>query len=125
MLADFFTKPLQGHLFRKFKAVLLGHAHVGTLALNPTAPVEERVGEGRSGEHGYTATGVVGTVPGGDRKTKNVTKLTWADVVRKPAVAGNGKIVPMVLSKGTDGSDNMSVLMRSFSQNNPVNRIKV
>ena len=89
------------------------------------ARIPYTVGEGRSGEHGYTATGVVGTVPGGDRKTKNVTKLTWADVVRKPAVAGNGKIVPMVLSKGTDGSDNMSVLMRSFSQNNPVNRIKV
>ena len=31
MLADFFTKPLQGHLFRKFKAVLLGHAHVDWL----------------------------------------------------------------------------------------------
>ena len=83
------------------------------------------VGEGRSGAQGYTATGVVGTVPGDDCKTKNVTKLTWVDVVRKPAVAGNGKIVPMVLSKKTDGSDSTSVLMGSFSQNNPVNRIKV
>jgi len=28
MLADFFTKPLQGNLFRKFRAVLLGHEHI-------------------------------------------------------------------------------------------------
>jgi hypothetical protein len=31
MLADFFTKPLNGSLFQKFKAVLLGHAHISTL----------------------------------------------------------------------------------------------
>ena len=58
-----------------------------------------------------------------------MTKPTWAEIVRKPAVAGNGKNVPVVLSKRTAGSDKrtkiMSVLMRSFSQNNPVNRIKV
>ena len=28
MLADFFTKPLQGALFRKFRAVLLGYEHI-------------------------------------------------------------------------------------------------
>ena len=52
MLADFFTKPLQGALFLKFKRVLMGHAHVDTLALpltsSPTA--EERVGEKRENE---------------------------------------------------------------------------
>jgi hypothetical protein len=31
MLADFFTKPLQGSLFRKFRSVLLGAAHIHTL----------------------------------------------------------------------------------------------
>ena len=46
MLADFFTKPLQGALFRKFKAVILGHAHISTLKKSPTAPPEERVGKG-------------------------------------------------------------------------------
>ena len=43
MLADFFTKPLQGALFRKFKAVLLGHAHISTLQREVLAPVQERV----------------------------------------------------------------------------------
>jgi Reverse transcriptase (RNA-dependent DNA polymerase)/Zinc knuckle len=51
MLADFLTKPLQGLLFRKFRAVLLGHEHISILgdnvdAINPPAPcdlIEERV----------------------------------------------------------------------------------
>ena len=49
MLADFFTKPLQGSLFRKFRAVLLGHEHINSLdhhALRPTP--EERVGKKKS-----------------------------------------------------------------------------
>jgi hypothetical protein len=32
MLADFYTKPLQGALFRRFRDVLLGFKHVDTLA---------------------------------------------------------------------------------------------
>jgi len=43
MLANFFTKPLQGSLFRKFRAVLLGHCHVNTLTKSPLPPSEERV----------------------------------------------------------------------------------
>ena len=46
MLADFFAKPLQGALFRKFKAVVLGHAHVSALKKSPAAPPEERVEKG-------------------------------------------------------------------------------
>ena len=45
MLADFFTKPLQGALFNKFKRVLMGQAHIDTLSLSPPAPTEERVEE--------------------------------------------------------------------------------
>ena len=61
--------------------------------------------------------------------------VTWADVVRKPAVtntaavASNTKKVPTILSKATAGigkrPKSMNVFQRSFSQNNPVNRIKV
>jgi len=43
MLADFFTKPLQGSLFREFRGVLLGHCHVDTLTKSPLPPSEERV----------------------------------------------------------------------------------
>jgi hypothetical protein len=43
MLANFFTKPLQGSLFRKFRAVLLGHCHVNTLKKSPLPPSKEHV----------------------------------------------------------------------------------
>jgi hypothetical protein len=50
MLADFFTKPLQGNLFKRFRGVVLGHDHIDTLALvaSDTGPTEERVGGMRS-----------------------------------------------------------------------------
>ena len=44
MLGDFFTKPLQGSLFRKFRSAILGESHVDSLQVPPTAPTEERVG---------------------------------------------------------------------------------
>ena len=43
MLADFLSKPLQGNLFRKFRDVLLGHAHVSSLRVPAGLPHEERV----------------------------------------------------------------------------------
>jgi hypothetical protein len=45
MLADFFTKPLQGSLFEKFRKVLMGHAHIDTLSSMSLLPTEEHVGE--------------------------------------------------------------------------------
>ena len=39
MLADFFTKPLQGALFHKFRKVIMGYAPISSLQ----SPVEERV----------------------------------------------------------------------------------
>jgi len=43
MLADFFTKPLQGSLFERFRKVLMGHAHIDTLSSLSLLPAEERV----------------------------------------------------------------------------------
>jgi hypothetical protein len=43
MLADFFTKPLQGSLFRKFREVILGHKHIDLLKPTMPTPSQERV----------------------------------------------------------------------------------
>jgi hypothetical protein len=43
MLADFFTKPLQGSLFRKFRDVIMGHQHIDTLKSTSPPPSQERV----------------------------------------------------------------------------------
>ena len=82
MLADFFTKPLQGSLFRKFRSVLLGHAHVNTLRDHATPQEnEERVGsenpDGKDNsrtplthaEHGATNAGDANAGTGGSTET--------------------------------------------------------
>ena len=43
MLADFFTKPLQGNLFRKFRDVVLGYKHINSLVQTEPVSAEERV----------------------------------------------------------------------------------
>ena len=43
MLADFFTKPLQGGLYKKFRDVLMGYKHITTLFMNSVDEIKERV----------------------------------------------------------------------------------
>ena len=43
MLADFYTKPLQGALFRKFRDVIMGLLHINTLKMPTTPTNQERV----------------------------------------------------------------------------------
>ena len=52
MLADFFTKPLQGKLFHKYRRIIMGWDHISTLEIESPKPTitplslskEERVG---------------------------------------------------------------------------------
>jgi hypothetical protein len=44
MLADFYTKPFQGSLFRKIREVILGHKHIDSLKQSKPTPSQERVG---------------------------------------------------------------------------------
>jgi hypothetical protein len=46
MLADFFTKPLQGALFLRFRNILMGFTHYSSLSSDPiiSSTVKERVG---------------------------------------------------------------------------------
>jgi hypothetical protein len=44
-LADFFTKPLQGSLFRRLREVVMGRMHIDTLKDIVSAKSQERVGE--------------------------------------------------------------------------------
>ncbi len=45
MIADFFTKPLQGDLFRKLRAVIMGHVDLKTFMSQESDTSKERVGE--------------------------------------------------------------------------------
>ena len=43
MIADFFTKPFQGSLFRRIREVIMGWAHVNILQDYVPPPKKERV----------------------------------------------------------------------------------
>ena len=79
MLADFFTKPLQGTLFRKFRGVILGYAHVDSLAMMVSpAQLEERVGNVRASDSGNCSPVVESTVDANEP----AKRISWADVVK-------------------------------------------
>lgn len=84
MVADFFTKPLQGNLFRKFRDVIMGTHHMDTLALDLPLPLEERVGDtNRPG----TGTSDYPSNHASDSTVKTVAtvkkaSVSWADVAR-------------------------------------------
>jgi hypothetical protein len=80
MLADFFTKPLQGSLFRKFRDVIMGHKHIDSLKLETMPnPSQERVGENGLAEN--VRNGVDGRKT--DARARKPDKVTYADITRK------------------------------------------
>ena len=107
MIGDFFTKPLQGSLFRKFRDVILGYKHMDTLTVDPIAPIEERVGN----INGHSAHGTVNsanahsnntTVQKQEQGKEQSDSVTWADVVKGVARKSrheNKLIREIILSK--------------------------
>ena len=77
MLADFFTKPLQGSLFRKFRDVVLGYKHIDSLTSDDLLVPEERVGESRAG-----ASPSILRNRADPMNPRNSKQVSWADVVR-------------------------------------------
>ena len=102
MLADFFTKPLQGHLFRMFRDVLLGYKHVDSLGLAAPVPNVERVGDHELERIKRTVPSTGETTGINDSTTTGVlksdTKRTWADVVKTTKQREDKKVVSRVHS---------------------------
>ena len=76
MIADFFTKPLQGALFRKFRDIVLGYLHISELnkEVDGVLSSEERVGK-----HGNSLT----AEPDNCNQTvvSRRKPVTWAEIV--------------------------------------------
>ena len=82
MVADFFTKPLQGSLFRKFRDVILGLTPPSSLNIHEPTTVQERV----------EIKPIIGKAKKikieNDEKTRGIIqgghgkKVSWFDVVR-------------------------------------------
>lgn len=85
MLGDFFTKPLQGNLFQRFRDVIIGYKHIDTLtsALTSTtvtpSPLEERVGKpDRNDSAPVQKDNSREVMP----PTSKKDGVTWTDIVR-------------------------------------------
>lgn len=84
MMADYFTKPLQGRMFKMFRSVIMGHVHINELLSDPEFLLKECVEKIKiviknSGKPNINSTG----------------KATYADVLVgkvKPATNVNCKI---------------------------------
>ena len=77
MVADFFTKPTQGKLFRKFRDVVLGYSHIDSLKVEQKESTsQERVRKDKFQKKGY-ASAMINTTKSTSKKT-----VTWADIVR-------------------------------------------
>ena len=78
MVADFFTKPLQGSLFRKFRDVVMGYKHISSL-YDPSeqTSAQERVGNEEKVILRENVKRPVACASEGSKKN-----VTWADVVR-------------------------------------------
>lgn len=114
MLADFFTKPLQGNLFRKFRDVVLGYVHIDTLTQTPQVSVEERVEDQAKTDEVRMST--VDVIAKGDKvQTRNNMNH------EKKEVRGEEKPWILVTSKKTRGFQRVSKRNESsLVGNNPV-----
>ena len=74
MIADYFTKPLQGTLFRKFREVIMGWKHISTLEEFLPAN-KERLGNNEDIEQKEI-------IEKKEEKEKKIKKVTYADIVR-------------------------------------------
>ena len=134
MLADFFTKPLQGRLFKRFRDVLLGNLHVNALAAPLSDPIEERVGEIRMDPFNGATTGVISTGTGplksqdtGIKTTvraepqkserQETQNATWADVVRRVPESTT------TTQRRVSRAQFNKIVLGSLSRNNPVSKV--
>jgi hypothetical protein len=78
MVADFFTKPLQGNLFRKFRDVVLGYKHITSLYdMTEQTLAQERVGKG---EIDILRENI--NRPNANASVSPTKNVSWVDVVK-------------------------------------------
>ena len=81
MLADFFTKPLQGVLFKKFREVILGNKHLDSLDLDPMLlDPKEHVGSEQANGHRTDGPDDNGFILEKEKKRRKTGMVSWADV---------------------------------------------
>ena len=92
MLADYFTKPLQGSLFNKFRSVIMGYENISSIFPPDISESEERVGINKfnpADSENVSKNAFKGKSKKVESKSENRTyvrnsvRVSWSDVVSK------------------------------------------
>ena len=85
MIADFFTKPLQGALFQKFRDIIMGYKHIDTIHdVTEETSAQERVGNSSilRNVSGKTKNYISAARTSSDKsEMARTTTVSWADIV--------------------------------------------
>jgi hypothetical protein len=96
MLADFFTKPLQGNLFRRLRDVIMGREHISKLqfyASNATS--KERVESRKCEDEAIGDSNMTSETRVQNSDKSDIKKMTYADAVRE----NNGKMTNIIVDQ--------------------------
>ena len=81
MLADYYTKSLQGDVFRRFQEVIMGYKHINDLLLDPDFLLKERVE--KMNNIVIKKSGIKEKEKGKrEKKKKNEQQLSYVEVAR-------------------------------------------
>ena len=90
MIADYFTKPLQGRLFNLFRDVIMGHRQLQEIISE--IPMKERVGNRKMSAEQHVQENELIGISRGDKMRLTIDRLTVDDAV-KSALEKSKKVV--------------------------------
>ena len=89
MLADYFTKALQGSLFVKYRNIIMGYTHIDEILCDKLYPLKERV-ENTNRKVSENSLSKM-TKPMTENKGERNKKVTYADALKKSICVNNGR----------------------------------
>ena len=93
MLGDYFTKALQGSMFKKYRNIIMGYSHIDEILRDEYHPLKERVENMISNGKVSESKSSPRKRNKGEKKRENVNTRegTYADVVKKGIAEKNGR----------------------------------
>ena len=89
MLADYFTKPLQGSLFRRFREIIMGYESIDSI-ISITDSIKERVGNDNISENELVIENVTETDENVNTEITDGSKqASYAEVVKRKVINVN------------------------------------
>jgi hypothetical protein len=97
IVADYFTKPLQGELFYKFRDQIMGVVPMDTITGDHRSVLDEKSNLSCSSDKPKVVPPSTARPKGAQLKRKTSVRHSWADVVKSKASRGSiGRLTPII-----------------------------